>query len=103
MGKLARPHHQTGTTTRSTGMSPLSEADSKIIGRVEELANNKGWTMAQVSLAWSMSKGISSPILGYSKVERIDESLGMKGKELSPDDIKYLEEEYNAKPVSGHS
>ena len=60
-------------------------------------------TMAQTALAWSMSKGISSPILGYGKVERIDESLGLKGKELNSEDIKFLEEEYFAKPVSGHS
>ena len=43
MGKLARPHHETGKTTRSTGMAPLTEADIKIINRVEELANSKGW------------------------------------------------------------
>ena len=103
MGKLARPHQEMGSTARSASVSPLTEADTKIISRVEELAKKKGWKMSQVALAWSMSKGISSPIIGYSKVERIDESLEIKGKELSPEDIAYLEEGYLPKNISGHS
>ena len=100
-GKLARPFHETGNTIRSSNVSALPEADKKIIGRVEEVAKNKGWKMSQVALAWSIKKGISSPIIGFSKIERMDEALAIQGKELDDEDIKYLEEPYAPKQVSG--
>lgn len=103
MGKLARPHQETGNTKRSISVSPLTEADTKIIGKVEELAKQKDWKMSQVALAWSMKKGISSPIIGFSSVNRIDESLLVKGKELSDADVAFLEEDYEPKAISGHS
>ena len=75
----------------------------KIIGRVEELALKKGWKMSHVALAWLMKKGISSPIIGISKVERIDEAVDIKGKELTDGEVLFLEEEYVPTNVIGHS
>ena len=102
-GDLARPHHAAGSTTRSEGKPALPEADVKIIGKVEELAKKKGWNMSHVALAWLDYKGISSPIIGFSKVERIDEALEMRGKTLTEEEVKTLEEEYIPKNVKGHS
>ncbi len=102
-GSLARPHHTTGSTTRSEGKPALPESDVKIINKVEELAKKKGWKMSQVALAYLDYKGISSPIIGFSKVERIEEALDMQGKTLTEDEIKLLEEAYVPKDVKGHS
>lgn len=58
--------------------------------------------MTEVSLAW-VNKRVSSPIIGFSSVERIDESLGAKGKRLTEEEEKYLEELYEPKAIVGHS
>lgn len=100
-GKLARPYEETGKTARSSNTAPLPETDKEIINRVEEVAKKRQWKMSQVALAWSMRKGISSPIIGFSKVERMDEALEIRGKELSDDEVQYLEEPYLPKQVSG--
>ena len=80
----------------------MPEADVKIIGRVEELAKRLGWKMSQVALVWAIQKGISSPIIGFSKVERIEEAIEIKGKELTAEEIAFLEEEYVPKNIAGH-
>jgi aryl-alcohol dehydrogenase-like predicted oxidoreductase len=69
---------------------------------VEELANKKGWKMSQVTLAWT-NKRITSPIIGFSSVERMDEAIDVRGKTLTDEEEKYLEELYIPKAVSGHS
>lgn len=80
----------------------LTDADRTIIQRVQELAEKKGWKMSHVALAW-INKRISSPIIGFSSIERIDESLDIRGKELSKEEEKYLEEPYVPKNIVGHS
>ena len=100
-GSLARPGKAAGSTTRSSGKE-LGDTDAEIIARVEELADKKGWKMSHVALGW-LNKKISSPIIGFSSVQRIDEALGVRGKELTAEEEKYLEELYKPKPVIGHS
>lgn len=73
----------------------------EIITRVEVVAKQKGWTMSQVTLAW-MQKRVTSPIIGFSSVERIDDALSARGKELSAEEEKYLEEVYTPIEVEGH-
>lgn len=82
--------------------SGTGEPDETIIDRVEELAKKKGWKMSQVALAW-LNKRISSPIIGFSSVERIDEALDVKGKTLTDEEEKYLEELYVPKAIQGHA
>jgi aryl-alcohol dehydrogenase-like predicted oxidoreductase len=101
-GHLARPLSATGSTARSKGEKELTDTDKTIVGRVEELANKKGWKMSHVAMAWSIQKG-DIPIIGFSKVERIDETLEIQGKILTDEEMKYLEEPYQPKNVSGHS
>lgn len=100
-GQLARPIQAEGTTTRSSG-SPAPRPESvTIINRVEELAKKKGWTMSQVTLAWTM-KRVSAPIIGFSSAERIDEALSARGKELTEEEERYLEEAYTPQEIQGH-
>lgn len=108
-GHLARPPSEFGSTARSKGekeSQPGShgtvEPDITIIKRVVEIAEKKGWPMAHVALAWINTK-VTSPIIGFSKVERIDQAVSAKGKSLSEEEIKYLEELYQPKKIAGHS
>ncbi|KFZ08823.1 hypothetical protein V502_09137 [Pseudogymnoascus sp. VKM F-4520 (FW-2644)] len=100
-GQLARPLQVRGTTTRSEGSPALRTESAEIINRVEELAKKKGWTMAQVTLAWTM-KRVTSPIIGFSSAERIDDALSARGKELTAEEEKYLEEVYTPLEIEGH-
>ncbi|KAL8690624.1 MAG: hypothetical protein Q9224_004364 [Gallowayella concinna] len=100
-GQLARPASTQGSTTRSSKVS-LGDTDVKIIERVEELAKERRWKMSQVALAW-INKRIASPIIGFSSIARMDEALEVRGKELTIEEEKSLEELYKTKPVQGHS
>lgn len=71
-------------------------ADKAIVGRVEELANKKGVSMAQVAQAWLIS-GQCMPICGLETKEMIDQAVGALEVELSQEEITFLEEPYAAK------
>ena len=57
--------------------------------------------MSHVALAW-INKRISSPIIGFSSVARMNEALSARGKTLSAEEEKFLEELYKPKPIIGH-
>jgi aryl-alcohol dehydrogenase-like predicted oxidoreductase len=79
-----------------------TEADLTIIKRVEELAKKLEWSMTQVSLAW-INKRVTAPIIGFSSEARMEQALEARGKVLSDEDEKYLEEPYQARNINGHS
>jgi aryl-alcohol dehydrogenase-like predicted oxidoreductase len=58
--------------------------------------------MAQVALVWLCTR-VSSPLIGFESIERMDEALEVKGKKLSEVEGKYLEELYVPKAVNGHT
>ena len=74
----------------------------EIIKRTHELAEKKGWKMSQVALAWIIQKG-TIPICGFSNLSRLDEAVAVRGKKLTEEEIKYLEEPYLPKKITGHS
>ena len=104
-GMLARPYSVRGNTARSavTAADPSNSRPEaqETIKRVEELAKKKGWTMSQVALAWTL-KRVTSPIIGFSSVQRIEDALSARGKELTEEEEKYLEELYTPCEVEGH-
>lgn len=81
-----------------------TEIDIQTIGRVEELAKKKGCTMAQISIAWCLKKGVN-PILGLSSVKRVDEAVEAaalaKDGLLLDEDVKYLDDVYVPKLPAG--
>jgi aryl-alcohol dehydrogenase-like predicted oxidoreductase len=105
-GYLARPLG--ATTARSTTKTAvmktgeLTDEDETIIKRVQELAEKKGWKMSQVALVWIIQKG-TIPIVGFSNISRIDEACEVRGKSLTEEEMKYLEEPYKPKEIMGHS
>ncbi|THH09212.1 hypothetical protein EW145_g2169 [Phellinidium pouzarii] len=104
-GELARPVSQSTArydSAKGTIMErKQTEADVTIISRVEEVAAKRGWTMSQVALAW-INKKVSSPIVGINSPERLEAAI-ITGKELTDEEVKYLEEPYVPKDVGGHA
>lgn len=93
-GALARP---VGTETpRSEAIKgttferKFTDADVEIISRVQELSEKKNCTMVGIAIAWVMTK-VSSPIVGISSVERLNQSI-VQDVEITEEDAKFLEE-----------
>ena len=74
--------------------------DEEIIKRVNELAENYGVSMTEVSLAWLLTK-VTSPIVGSTKIRHVEGAVGAVDLKLSLDDINYLEEHYVAHDLVG--
>jgi len=108
-GRLTRPNGQQTTRTQTdiSGQSfyQATEAeDGRVIDRVEEIAKEKGVPMAQVALAWVLSKrAVSAPIVGASKAHHLDDATAALGLALSVEDIQRLEELYVSHAVTGFS
>ena len=81
------------------------QADNKIIiQRVSDVAEKRGLPMAQVALAWMLSKpGITAPIIGATKPHHLEDAVAALSVKLSPEEIQYLEEAYLPHPVIGFS
>lgn len=57
--------------------------------------------MSHVALAW-LKQRVTAPIVGFSSIERIEDVLAARGKMLSSEEERYLEEMYQPKEVQGH-
>lgn len=77
-----------------------AEADGKIISRVAELAERKGVTMTEVSLAWLLTK-VTSPVVGATKLSHVEGAAKAVELKLSPDERNYLEELYIPHALAG--
>ena len=75
--------------------------DFDVVETAEELAKEKGVTSAQIALAWLLHKGVTSPIVGVTKMDHVEEAVGSLDVRLNSDDIKRLEEPYKPHPVLG--
>jgi len=108
-GYLTRPHEEIDATTRGETEEhmydhPYREGGGKEINeRVQELAAEKGVTMAQIALSWLLHKDwVDAPIVGTTSVEHLEDAVEALEISLSASDVAYLEEPYEPVPVSGH-
>ncbi|KAF7374685.1 Aldo-ket-red domain-containing protein [Mycena sanguinolenta] len=90
-GALTRPLDKQNTT-------PRAESDE-----VEEIAKKRDISMAQVSVAWAISKeGVSAPIVGSTSLANLTEAIAAVHIKLTEEEITYLEEPYLPMTVLGH-
>lgn len=75
--------------------------DFDVAETAEELAKEKGVTTAQIALAWLLHKGVTSPIVGVTKIDHVEEAVESLDVRLDSDDMKRLEEPYKPHPVLG--
>ena len=81
-----------------------SDTDFTIAERVVSLAERRGAKPAQVALAWLLAKpGVTSPIVGASKLAHLDDAVAAAGMRLTADEQALLEEPYRPLAVLGHS
>ena len=76
------------------------EQDEVIIRRVAELADKRGVTMTEVSLAWLLTK-VAAPVVGATKLHHIEGAAKAVELALTDEEIAYLEEPYVPHPLAG--
>jgi aryl-alcohol dehydrogenase-like predicted oxidoreductase len=82
----------------------VPNVDFEVVDRVVDVAGARGVPAAQVALAWLLHKpGVTSPIVGATKAQHLEDALAAEQLELSPEEITRLEEPYVPHTVSGHS
>ena len=76
--------------------------DLPIIKRIKEIADRLKFTMAQVSIAWLLSKpNLAAPVCGCTKISQLEDLCKAVSIKLSPEDIKYLDELYQPHVLMG--
>lgn len=70
-----------------------AQQDSVIINRVAEIADKRGVSMTEVSLAWLLTR-VTAPVAGATKLHHIDGAAKATELALTPEEILYLEEPY---------
>ena len=77
-----------------------AQQDGVIIDRVSELADKRGVTMTEISLAWLLTK-VTSPVVGATKFHHVDGAAKAVNLELTDEEITYLEAPYVPHPLAG--
>ncbi len=108
-GYLTRPHEEIDATARGESEEhlyehPYREGGGKAINeRVEELAEEKDATMAQIALAWLLHQDVvDAPIIGTTSVQHLEEAVDALSISLSASELEFLAEPYEPVRVSGH-
>lgn len=70
-----------------------AQQNEVIIDRVAEVADRRGVSMTEVSLAWLLSK-VTAPVVGATKVSPVDGMAAATALRLTEEEAAYLEEPY---------
>jgi 1-deoxyxylulose-5-phosphate synthase len=95
-----RTRDKSGSTARAKGDALaqsmyFTDADFEIQAVLAEVAKEKGVPLMQVALAWVTSRpGVSSSIIGATKLEQIDEAVAALDVTLTPEEVERLESAY---------
>lgn len=105
-GRLTRPWGMQTDRNKIDAISPMVwdrslDLDLPVIENLEKLAKNKGITMAQMALAWLLSKSaVNAPIVGTTSVKHIEEAVSALDIQLTEEEIKALETPYQPHAVA---
>jgi aryl-alcohol dehydrogenase-like predicted oxidoreductase len=109
-GRLAR--RWDAETTKRSGddgyaknlYAKTADADKLVVERLTQVAGERGVPMAQVALAWLLSKpAITSPIVGATKLHHLVDAAAAVSVKLTAEEVKALEELYVPHAVLGLS
>lgn len=77
--------------------------DQAVVKGVADLAGKRGVSMARIALAWLLHQpGVTSPIVGASRMEHLEEAVKSLEIELTAEEQKALGDPYEPHPVLGH-
>jgi len=80
-----------------------SATDFDVVDVVEQIAAERGVSMAQVALAWLRTRpGVTAPIVGITKTSHLTEAIAALEVSLTDDEVARLEAPYVPHPVLGH-
>src|SRR4051812_48361364 len=107
-GLLTRPL-AAGATARSASdkYTPTlygAAHDAAIIAALEGVARDLGRSMAEVALAWLLSRpAVTAPIIGASKLSHLEQAIAAEALTLDEESARRLEEAYGPRSVAGVS
>lgn len=105
VGNRTRDKQGETVRSRSDGFAYqlyYQESDFAVADRVGEVAARTGLSRAKVALAWMLGKPyITSPIIGATKLQHLEEAVAATEVTLGGEDVKALEELYRPKAVAG--
>ena len=79
------------------------ESDYVIRDRVNEMAEARGATAAQIALAWLLHQpAVTAPIVGASKMKHLDDAIAAVDIKLTDDEAKALAKGYQTRRILGH-
>jgi aryl-alcohol dehydrogenase-like predicted oxidoreductase len=94
------PHDFRASAPRFTGEN--LERNLDLVETLRTVAETKGATVAQIAIAWALSRGDDVvPLVGARTQERLTEALGAVDIELDAEDLAQIEEATPADAVSG--
>ncbi len=89
--------------TDEFGASLYRDEDRVVVEKVADVAGRLGVARAQVALAWLMSRPVvTSPIVGVTRLEHLEDALAAVDLELGGDDLDALSQGYQPHAVAGH-
>ncbi|HKR39162.1 MAG TPA: aldo/keto reductase [Paraburkholderia sp.] len=105
-GRLTRDWNETSEREATDKFGKTlygADADKAIIDAVATIARAHNVSRAQVALAWLLHKpAITSPIIGASKPQHIEDAVAALSLKLSDEEIKTLEAPYLPHAIAGH-
>jgi aryl-alcohol dehydrogenase-like predicted oxidoreductase len=104
-GKLTRPWDETTTRgdTDDFGKSLYRDSDAGVVETLGSVAERRGVSRAQAGLAWLLAQpAVTSPIVGVTKQQHLDEALASVDLELSAEDLEDLSAGYQPHAIAGH-
>lgn len=108
-GLLTRPPHSDAAKTLRSQNDAVqrrlyTEGDLAIAEHVAQVAEARGLPMAQIAIAWMLSKSfITAPIIGATKPHHLEDAAAAVSVQLSAAEIAQLEASYQPHPILGYS
>ncbi|HEX3932143.1 MAG TPA: aldo/keto reductase [Nocardioides sp.] len=104
-GRLTRPWDTETARSESDGFGQTlyRDEDRMVVEKVLAVAERRDVSPAQVALAWLLAQpAVTSPIVGITRPEHLDDALAALELELTPDEVLDLGADYVPHAVAGH-
>ena len=104
-GRLSRKPGETSARLEKDAYAKFkydatAQQDGIIIDRVAELADKRGVSMTEISLAWLLTK-VAAPVVGATKFHHVEGAAKATELELTEEEIAYLEAPYVPHALAG--